>query len=78
MMILKNIKPIHVSQIINLLIMSGILSFLLSTINHGLAEIKLLVWLKTWGIAFALAMTLSFTILPWIQKKILSLFENWK
>lgn len=67
---------IHISRILNVFIMSGILSLVLTIVNRGVTEIQLFLWLKNWGIAFVFATLLSFSLLPWTQNKILEFLNK--
>ena len=67
---------IHISRILNVFIMSGILSLVLTIVNRGVTEIQLFLWLKNWLTAFVFATLLSFSLLPWTQKKILEFLNK--
>jgi hypothetical protein len=56
--------------------MSGILSFVLTVINIGFDGRLLFIWPRNWAIAFVIASFLSFTLLTWIQKKMVATFEK--
>ena len=63
-------------QLVNLFVMSGILSFVLTVINIGFDGRLLFIWPRNWAIAFVIASFLSFTLLTWIQKKMVATFEK--
>ena len=67
---------IHINRILNVFIMSGILSLVLTIVNRGVTEIQLFLWLKNWLTAFVFATLLSFSLLPWTQKKILEFLNK--
>ena len=52
---------------------TGIVSFVLISINLGFGERFALVWLRSWGIAYAIAIPAILTIGPRLQKRIDSL-----
>ena len=48
--------------------MSLIMSFVLTLINVGLVPHFLMIWLKSFGISFAVALPISLIIVPLIRK----------
>ena len=72
MKINKKFEPI-IFGIFMVLGMSGILSFVIVSMNVGYTDLFLKTWIKTWGIAFVLAFLTS-KLLPFVVKKIMKIF----
>jgi hypothetical protein len=58
----------HVFSFFMALLMSGIMSFVISAFNMGLADSIFLIWLKAWLLAFVIAFPTIILVTPLVKK----------
>ena len=50
------------------LLMSGLMSFVVTTFNMGLVSNLVLIWVKAWGVAFFVAFPIIIVVTPIVRK----------
>ncbi len=50
------------------LLMSGLMSFVVTTFNMGLVSNLVLIWVKAWAVAFSVAFPIIIVVTPIVRK----------
>lgn len=52
------------------IVTTGIVSFVIITLNLGFSDRFAVVWLRSWGVSYAIAIPAILLIGPWLQARI--------
>ncbi|KQS31594.1 hypothetical protein ASG33_13745 [Dyadobacter sp. Leaf189] len=58
------------------IITTGVISFTLISVNIGFVANFLVIWLKSWSLAYLLVVPVILVVGPWVQKLVAVMFKD--